>query len=95
MQNDSIIICNSIKELQQGVRHLVGGTSALHFSERSLRKLKDEAIADKHMLHSATVDCAAAGGQASLKRRMQLNGPIAARNSIINKIDSLLKAKGI
>jgi hypothetical protein len=88
MLNENIVICDSIDEL----RHFVGGSSATHFSKRSLVKLKEEATTDLHMLHSATVD---AGTTGDSKRKMQLNGPIAARNAIINKIDSLLKTKGL
>lgn len=88
MLKEEIITCNSIEEL----RHFIGGGSPVHFSGRSLAKLKEEAKTDLHMLHSATVD---AGAASDGKRRMQLNGPIAARNAILNKIDSLLKTKGL
>lgn len=95
MLNDQITVCTSIDQLQQGVRQFIGGTSPLHFSARSLQKLKEEAKTDRAVLHSASVDYAIAGDQISLKKKMQLNGAISARNSIVNKIDSLLKMKGL
>jgi hypothetical protein len=62
--------------------------SAHNLSPRQLIKIKEEAKDNIKMLHCH-------GLEVEPSIRMQFNGALAARKSIIDRVDDLLKAKGL